>query len=65
MSNRFVCASANTGAPFYSIVTPKYILSAVVGPYLPSNTLVLTEYSHRFLHMENLLGDPLTSKKLA
>ena len=33
MSDRFVCASASTGAPFYSNVTPIYS-TGVVGPYL-------------------------------
>ena len=54
MSNRFVCASASTGASFYSNVTPLY--STGRGrpiPYrveTPSNSVGLAACSDRFLH---------------
>ena len=69
MSDRFVCASASTGAPFYSNVTPIY--STGRGrpiPYrveTPSNSVGLAECSDRFLHKKNLPGDSIASERLA
>ena len=69
MSNRFVCASVSTGAPFHSNVTPIY--STGRGrpiPYrveTPSNSVGLAECSDRFLHKKNLPGDSIASERLA